>query len=464
MLEGTLSPDQDVARQRTDIALPGHVLLLVAAMAAAIVAQGGYHLTGRALATVLVCIAFCLAARNRQWSGMWPILSAAGAMVVWAVVRAVGAGAVTMAVPTVLSIVCLIAALLVAQRTDAAQRELFAVVITIVGALMAMSGWIAVVFRIPSWTTVANGLWRAATTITYPNAAGALLASVSVLAISLQLTRPRAVPYAAVTYLLLVGLAATLSRAALLALLVGLVVLGLLAGVRATVAHLAAPGLGAAVAVAGLVPLFPATAPARPVLAVLALLAGLAVTAGLTRLRGRVRVVAALTGLALALGTGAAMIGWGLAPRTLIGGRVSLSSPDRVHATDAALDVVAARPVFGVGPGRGWFTWTGEDGRQLAMRYVHNEYLQVLVELGAIGLALVLCLLVAVAILVRRGRPGHGPVALWAGSAAGLVALLVHSGFDFLWHIPAVLLTAGALIGLAAPPVQTVLPSTEKER
>src|SRR6185295_14130958 len=102
---------------------------------------------------------------------------------------------------------------------------------------------------------------------------------------------------------------------------------------------------------------------------------------------------------------------------------------------------VAARPVIGVGPGRGWFTWTAVDGHQLAMRYVHNEYLQVLVELGAIGLGLVLCLLVAVAVFVRRGRPGSGSSALWAGSVAGLVALLVHSGFDFLWHIPAVLLT-----------------------
>jgi hypothetical protein len=462
MLKGALSSDQDLAERRAGTALPNHLLLLVAALAATIVAQGGYHLPGRVLATVLVCLAFFVAARNGPWPGMWPILSASGALAVWAVARAAGAGAYSMALPTVVSIACLTAALLVAQRADAAQREVFAVAVTIIGALTAMSGWIAVVFRIPSWATVADGLWRAAATITYPNAAGALLAAVSVLAISLQLTRPRAVSPVVVTYLLLVGLGATLSRAAVLALLAGLVALCLFAGVRATVGQLVAPGLGAAVAVALLVPSFLAASPARPVLAILGLVAGLVIAVGLARLHGTVRLVAALAGLALAGVTLAVLAGSGLAPRTLVGGRVSFSSPDRGHATDAALDLVAARPVIGVGPGRGWLTWATADGRQLAMRYVHNEYLQVQVELGVIGLFLLLCLLVAVAVVVWRGRPARGSVPLWAGSAAGLVALLVHSGFDFLWHIPAVLLTAGCLIGLAAPPVGAVFASTKE--
>ena len=88
------------------------------------------------------------------------------------------------------------------------------------------------------------------------------------------------------------------------------------------------------------------------------------------------------------------------------------------------------------------------------MRYVHNEYLQVLVELGAIGLGLAVLVLLALAVTVWRGRAGspwRGRGALWAGAAAGLVVLLVHSGFDFLWHLPVIVLTAGLLTGLAAP-------------
>ncbi|MFD1048241.1 hypothetical protein ACFQ1S_23235 [Kibdelosporangium lantanae] len=52
----------------------------------------------------------------------------------------------------------------------------------------------------------------------------------------------------------------------------------------------------------------------------------------------------------------------------------------------------------------------------------------------------------AIFVVVRRGRSP----ALWAGAVAGLVVLLVHSGLDFLWHIPVSLLTAGLLVGLAS--------------
>jgi O-antigen ligase len=451
--EDVLSADRDFAQRRDGYDLPGPHLLLIAALAATAVAQGGYHLFGRVLASVLVFLAFLMVVRDRSWSGMWPVLSASGAVAGWAVVRAIGGGTVTAAIPTMVSVACLVAALGVAQRADAARRELFALAVVGIGVLIAVTGWIAVVWRIPSWATVSGGLWRAASTITYPNAAGALLASLSMLAISLRLTRPRSLPRSIATCLLLVGLGATLSRAALLALLVGLVVLSLLAGVRTTVGQLVAPGLGAVVALAALAPSFPSGAPAHPVLAGLGLLAGLAGAAGLTRSRDRVRVAVALAGFTLSAIALAATIGSSQSFRTVISGRVSMSSPDRGNATHAALDIVAARPLIGVGPGRGWFTWTAADGQQLGMRYVHDEYLQVLVELGTIGLVLVLCLLVALALFVRHGRPGTGRHALWAGAVAGLAALLVHSGFDFLWHIPAVLLTAGSLIGLAGPPV-----------
>jgi O-antigen ligase len=108
------------------------------------------------------------------------------------------------------------------------------------------------------------------------------------------------------------------------------------------------------------------------------------------------------------------------------------------------------------------------------MRYVHNEYLQVLVELGAIGLGLVVLVLAALAVTVWRGRAGspwrgRAGSPLWAGAAAALVVLLVHSGFDFLWHLPVIVVTAGLLTGLASPepaadtPVDAAAVPTAKE-
>jgi hypothetical protein len=38
------------------------------------------------------------------------------------------------------------------------------------------------------------------------------------------------------------------------------------------------------------------------------------------------------------------------------------------------------------------------------------------------------------------------------GATAALIALAIHSGFDFLWHLPVIPLCAGLFAGLAAPP------------
>lgn len=40
---------------------------------------------------------------------------------------------------------------------------------------------------------------------------------------------------------------------------------------------------------------------------------------------------------------------------------------------------------------------------------------------------------------------------IWAGAVAALAALLIHSGFDFLWQLPVIPLTGGLLVGLTSP-------------
>lgn len=445
---GGVAPDHVLPRD--GVALPHAVLLLLAAIAAAVVAQGGYYLPGRVLATALVGFALVLTPR-RPVSLVLPVACAGFAA--WAVLRAgldgTGLDAVLDALPAVAAVGCLAAAAFVAQRADARQRELCASVVVGVGVLVALTGWVAVVWRIPSWSVVADGLARAASTLTYPNAAAALLAALAVLAVALNTARPRSLPLAGAVYALLVGVGATLSRAGLLALLAGLVALAVFAGVRPTLRHVGPAGLGALVAFGALAPSFPVAEPANAVLAVGGLVVGLAVTLGLSRAKAVVRTLAVVVGSAGTVLGGLAVYRRDLA--TMLEGRISTGSPDRTGATQAALDHVAAHPWAGVGPGAGWFVFIGPNGDPRVMRYVHNEYLQVLVELGAIGLGLLLLVLVALAVTAYSGR-AKTPRPLWAGAAAALVVLLVHSGFDFLWHLPVIVVTAGVLAGLAAPP------------
>ncbi|MBW4716303.1 O-antigen ligase family protein [Saccharothrix obliqua] len=399
-------------------ALPLPLLVLLAALSAAVVAQGGYHLPGRVLAASVTGLALLLALRTRP--RLTPVMAACAALALWAVVRGTASGTPW---ATVAAVGVFAAAAYVAERSDARQRELCASVLIGIGTLAALTGWAAVVWRIPSWSTVAEGLTRASSTLTYPNALAALCAATAVLAVA----RPSA-PHTAAASVLMTGLGATLSRAGALALLVGLVVLGLLGSWR----RIAPPVLGAAVAVAALSPSFP-VGPPSPVVAVAGLVAGVAVAVGAARLPRSAAVVLVVGAASFAAFAGR------------LGGRWSLSSPDRTGAAGAALDLVRANPLFGVGPGNGWFTFL-RDGHSRVMRYAHDEYLQVLVELGAIGLALLGCVLFAVFRAVRR-RTG-GP---WAGAVAALAVLAVHSGFDFLWHLPVTLLVAGVCTGLATP-------------
>jgi len=115
--------------------------------------------------------------------------------------------------------------------------------------------------------------------------------------------------------------------------------------------------------------------------------------------------------------------------------------------------VIARHPLAGVGPGRATLRWTGARGGLRADEYGHDEYLQVLTDLGVIGAALVTVLLGAVTWVLWRARRNLPGRTIWAGAVAAATALAVHSGFDFLWHIPAIPLTVAALVGCAVPSI-----------
>ncbi|MFI6101320.1 O-antigen ligase family protein [Lentzea sp. NPDC051213] len=422
-----------VGVRRETVALPMPSLLLVAGFAAAVVAQGGYYLPGRVLSGLLVGVAVVLA-RPR------PTLLAAlgGALALWAVLRGLLEGEVLAALPTVAAAGVFVGAVLVAAQADREQRELLATVVAGVGALVGLTGWVAVVFRIPSWTTVAEGLLRAASTLTYPNAAAAVMAAGVVVSLVLRPSLLTSV----MSFVLCTGIGATMSRAGVIALAAGLLVLCVFEGFKKTIAAAAPPLLGAVVAVGALLPTMRLADEPEVLLAVAGLVVGALVALGLPRLGRFVVPVAVL------LAAGGAMAAFAFADR--LASRVSFSSPDRSGATGAALELVAKAPLFGAGPGNGSFFFARVNDGARVMRYVHNEYLQVLVELGAVGLLLALGVVAAVLIAMWRGRG----TSLWAGALAAVVVLLVHSGFDFLWHLPVVLIVAGLCAGLGFPPTR----------
>jgi O-antigen ligase len=109
------------------------------------------------------------------------------------------------------------------------------------------------------------------------------------------------------------------------------------------------------------------------------------------------------------------------------------------------------RPVIGTGVGLARFVWPTGDGNVSVALYVHNEYAQVWVDLGAVGLVLLAILAAAIVVVIRRGRRYPHRPGLRAGAIGGLAAFAVHSGFDFLWHIPVLPLVAALLVGLAGP-------------
>lgn len=437
------------AELQRPVALPTHAVLLVATLTAAVTRQGGYFGDGQRLlgALLLVTVALaCTVARPVAPDLRFAPVVACAALAGWAVVSAALAGDPGGARATVLLLAGMAGVLLVCRRTDRRQRDALAGAVVAAGALCAVSGWAGVAWRVSPLALEDQGLWRAATSLTYANAAAALLGALALLALARLVRHPAAVPAAVATCLLLIGAGATLSRAGLGALVAGAVVLAALLGPARVARAAAGPVVGALAALAALAPSMPAGSPARPALAAAGLVVGLAIAVAAPRLPVRAAVVTGVAGV-VAL----AAVASGPALGRIARPRLTLSSPDRAQETAAALRRVADRPLTGAGPGRLVLAWAGPDGTTFVARWAHDEYLQVLGELGIIGLAFVAAVLVALGRCVARNRASSPSREVWAGVVAGLVALALHSAFDFLWRVPAIPLLAALLVGLTVP-------------
>lgn len=463
---------------------PGAEQLVVAALAVAVVARGGYYGLAQAAVGVALVAALVLTAYEHHVPALAPSLrlpatalaAAAGTLVVAAVLRGHPSQA--------LGPVGLLAAVgIVAGACAGAGTERRAAVtdrlLELLG-LLAASGTVGVALHREPLAHPDGGLWRAAGTVTYANATAALLTTGLLLALARSIAVGGAthrdsggaaehsgteLRRALLVALLVTGLLATQSRGGLLAAAAGLAVLVVRLGPRAVLRAGAAPAVGGTVAAVGLLPSVREGAGAEPVPALLGLLIGAAVTtAVLLRQRHagrRSRLLftagAALSGAGLVIALVGAAPGSALARAAgaVRSDRLTAASPDRSAEMHAAL--VAARSDLALGVGPLQLEWVRPDGAVVQERYAHDEYLQLLAEDGAPA-ALVVSGAIGVLLLTRRGllrRADHAVTspagALAVVGTAVAVAVLVQSGLDFLWHVPAVPLTAAAVLGLSTP-------------
>jgi hypothetical protein len=451
----------------TDVGVGVGGLLVAAAVAAAAVGQGGYYRSVTELCAALLAGAAVALVGGRLLSvarHVSPVLVGLATMALAATAVAsvddhiAGAAGVVALLAGVAVIV-----LTVAGLGFAARRQLADMVLA-VGVFLAATGWIGVTFRIQPLAHADGGLWRAATTITYANASAAVLGPLALWALARAAVRPGWSSRLLATGLV-AGVGATMSRAGLAGFVLGLVVLAWLMGRRGLWRVSARPVLAGCVVIAGLLPGMPTSRPAEPLWAFLGLVVGVAIalapplSVGGRRLPPRWcggRRVALVVVALIAVASGATLLAGRSGPWAQ---RLSLSSPDRSSVSTAALHMWEHHLLTGVGPGAAVFIWDQAGNQPVFDRYAHDEYLQLAAEQGLVGLAGLAVLLGGLGLVMRRGwrlakqEPAE-PKALVAAAIAGLAALALHSGFDFLWHVPLVVMVAAVAAGMAAPTEQ----------
>jgi hypothetical protein len=317
---------------------------------------------------------------------------------------------------------------------------------------------------------MSQGLWRAASTLTYENALAAFLTVPALFCLDRLMTAAapqRAVSEAA--YVVVVGIGASLSRGGVLGLLIGIGVLGAWRGPRSLV-RLGPPVTGAVVSLACLAPSLPVHSSTHVGLACAGFVAGggaAAWTPGFRRWHGSRRWrIGAGAAAAAVVGALVAVVSTAHVAGAIARARLSASG-DRAHEWSAAWAVARAHLVLGVGAARVPLQWE-QSGHVATATFAHNEFLQLLVQDGVVGLAVLLVGLTWVVVRLARVR---GRAAAWSAECAVscLVALLVQGALDFVWHIPvipvlmAVMLALatttepGSRLGAAAAPVRAVV-------
>ncbi|HEX6787930.1 MAG TPA: O-antigen ligase family protein [Gaiellaceae bacterium] len=276
----------------------------------------------------------------------------------------------------------------------------------------------------------------------YANAIGILAAIATLLAIGIAEadTGRLGVLAAATTPLLVLALTLTASDASWLALGVGIAFMAvLLPEPQRLLAVLAAVAVPCAALIAlgkvSRLTAIVATPRIGGTTVFLAALAGAAAAAASVAYARRLRVraphnlrhVLLIAVVVLALGGAAAVVA-----------HAGASEPRRSYYS-VAWHEYTAHPVLGSGAGTFGFAWarSGKVEEFGGALDAHSIYLETLAELGPVGLVLMLLLLLIPLRALRAARTPYVAAAL-----AAYVAFLIHSGLDWDWELPAIVVAA----------------------
>jgi O-Antigen ligase len=445
---------EDRGERATTVTLVPMVFLL-SALSYATVAQGAFYADPFHLLVVLVGLAVVASVITTRSAAAGtgrilhdPVVVLTGGLAMVTVVSSAVAGHPADAIGPVALLLTMAAVVAVVKALGPRQRRLLVTGIVVLAVVVAVIGWVALVARWQPDALIGQGLWRAASTLTYENALAAFLTAPTLLCLDRLMTASdHRVLWSEAAFVLLVGVGTSLSRGGVLGLVIGIAVLGILRGGRRLLV-VGPPAIGALLALACLAPALPVSSTRQVALAGAGLVLG-AAAAGWTFGSTRGRLVGGVLAAAI-LGVAVTAASTGHVFGAIARARASASSSDRAHEWAAALDVARHHLLLGVGTARVLLQWS-VGGQVYTATFAHNEYLQLLTQDGVIGLGLLLVGLVFVFISLSRLR--HRATA-WSAECgiACLAALLVQSSLDFLWHIPVIPVLMATVLALALTP------------
>lgn len=413
---------------------PLSALVVLGGLAYALFEQGAYHEhQHRLFAVVLALAGLMLVATPRERQAGLTSIMIASPLFVSSVVSLLFSSDGTDAKSTFL-LIAMVAIGLAAGAAARVGRSTVEGTMVALATVVAGTAIVGVARQMGPWGRLTGDVWRGSSSLTYSNAAAAIVGPMALFAFIRAIDDDNRA-YGVATTALSLGFVATQSRGGALALLVVAAAtlwrrpVGLVA--RSALPVAAGVFVGAPVIVMGSAV---SSAPI-PVVVCGAALLGLALTALLWPFRERVqRPVAALSlftvgSAAAALAVGGSVV---LERFTLRSGTTAQGPDaevlfgDRANEWSAAWERALERPVVGHGPGVVDLRWT-ESGRTFQALFVHNEYLELLVTHGVVGLV---ALAASSRLLARRSAPDLAVV-------GALATFLLHASVDFLWHLPA---------------------------
>lgn len=429
--------------------IPAGTTLILAALVFAVLRQGAYHQWPHQVFAGLVVGAAALLLGNQAGRSA---MAVAAVVVTPVLLSSLLSTALSDdrsdARSTILEIVLIGVGLAAGAAIPADRQDIVVHGFLFIATVVAATAIYGVATHSTPWGRVTGSTWRGSSSLTYSNAAASVVGPGALLAFS-HAARSGHRGYAVVSSALTIGLVSTQSRAGLAATLVVALWLVLRLGVR----NWAEAALPIAAGVFIGLPLALVFASddrsAQPAAVFVAILIGLAVTMFGWPMRTRVQRPQAVLA-----GSFAVAVAFAAATGTLtsLTERLTLRSGTTAQGQDAAVlfgdrakewstawERVSERPIAGHGPGVVDLRWI-EDGRTFRALFVHNEYLELAVTQGMIGLFA----LVASVLLYRhfRRRPALGLPVLFA-----VATYLLHSTFDYLWHLPALPVLFAVLAG-----------------